>query len=56
MSGSARQEHEADRGRAGMRIAAGAVLCLVAAGALLWWQEGEAVFVHLVTATLAWCF
>ncbi len=43
-------------GRLAPALVASAVLCLVAAGGLLWWQGGEAVFASLVTATLAWCF
>lgn len=35
---------------------AGAVLCLVASGGLLWWHYGGAIFTDMVSATLAWCF
>jgi hypothetical protein len=42
-------------GRTGLRIALGAALCLVAAGGLLWWREGGAVFASLVTTAFAWC-
>lgn len=42
--------------RLALSVAAAAALCLVAAGALLWWREGDAVFASLVTAALAWCF
>lgn len=41
--------------RLGLVLAGGAALCLVAAGALLWWMEGEAVFAGLVSSVLAWC-
>ncbi len=42
--------------RARVGLMAGAVLCLVASGGLLWWRYGGAVFNDLVTSTLAWCF
>lgn len=41
---------------AGRILVAGAVLCLVASGALMWWRHGPEVFESLVTSTLAWCF
>ncbi|HEY7383430.1 MAG TPA: hypothetical protein VH743_07150 [Beijerinckiaceae bacterium] len=37
-------------------ILAGAGLCLVIAGLLLWWRHGPAVFNDFVLAALAWCF
>ena len=37
-------------------LLAGAVLCLVGSGSLLWWRYGGAVFNYLVLTTLAWCF
>jgi hypothetical protein len=37
-------------------LLAGAVLCLVASGGLLWWRYGGAVFNDLMSSTLAWCF
>ncbi len=46
-------EHQERRVRAG--LLAGAVLCLVASGGLLWWRYGGAVFNDLVSTTLAWC-
>jgi hypothetical protein len=42
--------------RAGVALIAGAVLCLTAAGGLLWWRYGEVVFNDMVLAALAWCF
>jgi hypothetical protein len=42
--------------RARVSLLAGAVLCLVASGGLLWWRYGGAVFNDLVLTTLAWCF
>ncbi|MBB4042115.1 hypothetical protein GGR34_003800 [Microvirga flocculans] len=42
------------RARAG--LIAGAVLCVTAAGGLLWWRYGGSVFNDLVLAGLAWCF
>jgi len=42
--------------RTRMGLLAGAVLCLVASGGILWWRYGGAVFNDLVTSTLAWCF
>jgi hypothetical protein len=41
--------------RAGVGLIAGAVLCLVASGGLLWWRYGGAIFNDLVQTTLAWC-
>lgn len=41
---------------AGRLLVGGAVLCLVAAGLLMWWRHGEAVFAGLVSSALAWCF
>ena len=37
-------------------LTAGAVLCLVASGGLLWWRYGGAVFNDMVLSGLAWCF
>ncbi|HZH52493.1 MAG TPA: hypothetical protein VEZ16_11510 [Microvirga sp.] len=37
-------------------LIAGAVLCVVASGGLLWWRYGASVFNDLVLAGLAWCF
>ncbi len=42
--------------RAGFALVAGAVLCLVGSGSLLWWHYGGAIFNDLVLTTLAWCF
>lgn len=42
--------------RAGLALVAAAFLCLVAAGSLLWWHYGGAIFSDMVVATLAWCF
>jgi hypothetical protein len=42
--------------RVRMSLLAGAVLCLVGSGGLLWWRYGGAVFNDLVLTTLAWCF
>ncbi|NBJ12594.1 hypothetical protein [Microvirga arsenatis] len=42
--------------RTRLGLVAGAVLCLVASGSLLWWRYGGAVFNDLVSTTLAWCF
>lgn len=44
------------RRAAGRMLVAGAVLCLVASGGLMWWRYGEAVFESLVTSAIAWCF
>lgn len=46
----------AGEGRLALALAACAALCLVAAGGLMWWKHGGAVFGSLVTAALAWCF
>ncbi|MCB5175614.1 MULTISPECIES: hypothetical protein [Microvirga] len=40
----------------GGALIAGAALCLVASGGLLWWRYGGSVFNDLVLAGLAWCF
>ena len=50
------EQTERHEQRARMGLLAGAVLCLVASGGLMWWRYGGAVFNDLVTATLAWCF
>ena len=42
--------------RTSVILFAGAALCLVASGGLLWWRYGGAVFNDMVVATLAWCF
>ncbi len=42
--------------RAGVMLLAGAISCLVAAGGLLWWRYGGAVFNDMVLSALAWCF
>ncbi len=41
---------------AGPAMVAVGVGCLVAAGAVLWWRQGDAVFSDMVLAALAWCF
>jgi len=55
MSLSTEQTSSMDR-RAGLALVAGAILCLVASGGLLWWHYGGAIFSDMVVATLAWCF
>ena len=55
MSVEAEQTGQQER-RARVSLIAGAVLCLVASGGLLWWRYGGAVFNDLVLTTLAWCF
>jgi hypothetical protein len=49
---------QSTRGEQQARFAllAGSVLCLVAAGGLLWWRYGGAVFNDMVSAAVAWCF
>jgi hypothetical protein len=42
--------------RARVALVAGAVLCFIASGGLLWWRYGGDVFNDLVMTTLAWCF
>lgn len=42
--------------RMGLALIAAAVLCLVAAGSLLWRHYGGAIFSDMVVTTLAWCF
>ena len=58
--GSAIGEHEraSGGGLAGPgRVLIGlAVACLAAAGGLLWWVKGSAVFSEVVLAGVAWCF
>ncbi|WP_198411850.1 hypothetical protein [Microvirga flavescens] len=41
---------------AGRALFAAAILCVVAAGALLWARYGGAVFNDMILAGLAWCF
>jgi hypothetical protein len=53
-AGTGQAEQQERRVRVG--LLAGAVLCLVASGGLLWWRYGGAVFNDLVSTTLAWCF
>ncbi|WP_162820712.1 hypothetical protein [Microvirga calopogonii] len=55
MNVDAGQVNDQER-RARVGLLAGAVLCLVAAGGILWWRYGGAVFNDLVLTTLAWCF
>ena len=55
MSVEAERTDQQER-RARVSLIAGAVLCLVASGGLLWWRYGGAVFNDLVLTTLAWCF
>lgn len=52
--GTGQAEQQERKVRVG--LLAGAVLCLVASGGLLWWRYGGAVFNDLVLTTLAWCF
>lgn len=33
-----------------------ATLCLLAAGGLMWWRHGPAVFADMMQAGIAWCF
>ena len=40
----------------GLGLLAAGTLCLVAAGGLLWWHRGAAVFEDVVSAAIAWCF
>ncbi len=42
--------------RLALAVIAAAVLCLVAAGLLLWARHGAAIFSDTVLAALAWCF
>ncbi len=42
--------------RPALILSAGAALCLVGAGLLLWARHGAAVFGDTVIAALAWCF
>ena len=43
-------------GRLAPLLLAGAGLAFVAAGSLLWWRHGAAVFTDFAVAALAWCF
>jgi hypothetical protein len=40
----------------GAALIVGAAVLLVAAGALLWWSRGPAVFAELALSAFAWCF
>jgi len=41
---------------AGRALLAGAVLCLMGAGGLLWWRHGASVFTDMIVSGLAICF
>lgn len=58
MSVAVERRSETDRRspRLGFGLVAAGVACLIAAGGLLWWRRGEAVFGDVVLAALAWCF
>ena len=58
MSVAAERRTETDQRfpRLGFGLVAASVVCLIAAGGLLWWRRGEAVFGDVVLAALAWCF
>lgn len=43
-------------GRLGMALWAGAGLCLLATGLVLWDARGAAVFTDVLSAAIAWCF
>jgi len=43
-------------GRSGRLLLASGLALVVAAGLLLWWRFGSAVFNDTVSAALAWCF
>ena len=43
-------------GRAAIALWAGAALCLVAAGLVLWDARGAGVFTDVLAAAIAWCF
>lgn len=43
-------------GPLGRALIAAGVLLFVAAGGLMWWRHGDAVFASYVQAALAWCF
>jgi hypothetical protein len=55
MSLDTEQTHQQER-RTHIGLLAGAVVCLVASGGLLWWRYGGSVFNDLVLSPLAWCF
>lgn len=42
--------------RLALSLLGAALICLVAAGAILWWQQASAIFGSLAAAALAWCF
>ena len=39
----------------GPALLAAGTLCLLAAGGLLWWHRGAAVFESIASAAIAWC-
>jgi len=43
-------------GRAGLALAGAGIGCALAAGLLLWWARGAAVFTDMAAAAIAWCF
>lgn len=50
------EQPTASERRTGLALVAGAILCLVGAGGLLWWRYGGAIFNDMVSSALAWCF
>ena len=55
-SGSGAATPDMSTARTGLRLAGAAIACLAAAGLLLWWQQGEAIFGQYLVGALAWCF
>ena len=39
-----------------LALGGGSLVMLFAAGGLLWWRHGDAVFTEMALAGLAWCF
>jgi hypothetical protein len=39
----------------GPALLAAGTICLIAAGGLLWWRRGAAVFEDIASAAIAWC-
>ena len=54
--GADRTGADTKRSIAGPAMVVAGVGSLVAAGAVLWWRQGDAIFSDMVLAALAWCF
>lgn len=60
MNAEAQHDTQAGQGRrasdAARLLMGGAVAMLLAAGLLMWWARGPAIFTDMLSAAVAWCF